>query len=695
MGDLVNQYSRLDNPLLKADNDLDWLELDSIPDKVFNPLIDTSSMIDIPDPVEEVVSHLVNPEYLHFAARILLNVELPPYQLVIIDTLWNKRSPMLIGTRGLAKSFLLAVYCLLRMCLEPGCKIVIVGNGMRQARQVFDYMARIWEGSAILRDIAGRGKTAGPHREIDRFKFELRESTCSAIPLGTGDTIRGLRANYIVADEFSSISEDVFNIVVRGFAVVAQDPIEKVKEHARIKRLKKDGLWNEDMQQSSSLRESRNQIIYSGTPFYQFNHFYKYFKRWEAIIKSRGDPDKLKEIFGEDPELIKSINWRDFAIVRVPYNYVPEGLLDPAIIAQAKASLTRTQFLLEYGGCFAADSDGFFRRSTIEAATTNKPVLVSGKLIQFTMMRTGSIDKRYVLGIDPAADADNAAIIVLELNNDHRKIVNCWTTNKAKYSQLKKRFKERGIEIDDDYYGHIARKIRQLMASFNIEKIIMDKNGGGTAVAEALGSKRNTPEGELPIFEEIIENDPKQTDEENGLHILRLLKPTNEMNAEANHGMAKDIQEKVLLFPLFDSIEMAKSSEIDDLNPSETESYEDLASEIEELKNEMTNIVNTPTSTGKENFNTPSVKGENSKKGRLRKDRYSALLYANYYSRNVSKEIQPTIQYKPIGGTKDNMVYNRENVKNQPLYQGPGIGRFQNSSWLTKNTVVKGKNRFG
>lgn len=175
------EYLQRDNPLFKADlNDLDWLELDTIPQITSVPLIDTFAYNE--DPYEDLVQYFINPEYLAFTARLLLNIELPPYQCVVLYTLWTKMAPMLLATRGGAKSFLLAVYLCLRLCLEPGCKIVVVGAGMRQSRQVFEYCKTLWEGSAILRDIAGKGDTQGPRQATDRFEFRIGQSVATFLP---------------------------------------------------------------------------------------------------------------------------------------------------------------------------------------------------------------------------------------------------------------------------------------------------------------------------------------------------------------------------------------------------------------------------------------------------------------------------------------------------------------------------------
>lgn len=178
------EYIKRDNPLFKADlSDIDWLELNNIQlDNLPNPLIESFGLDK--DPAEEVIEYFLDPNYLSFAARILLNLELPPYQGVILNTLWNKRSPMILASRGGAKSFILGVYCCLRLILEPSCKIVGVGAGLRQSRQIFEYCKAIWEGSAILRDIAGKGETQGPRQSTDRFEFRIGNNIATFIPLG-------------------------------------------------------------------------------------------------------------------------------------------------------------------------------------------------------------------------------------------------------------------------------------------------------------------------------------------------------------------------------------------------------------------------------------------------------------------------------------------------------------------------------
>ena len=51
---------------------------------------------------------LSQPEYFAFLCKHILNVDILPFQNVILQELWVRKYPMLIGSRGSSKSFMLA-----------------------------------------------------------------------------------------------------------------------------------------------------------------------------------------------------------------------------------------------------------------------------------------------------------------------------------------------------------------------------------------------------------------------------------------------------------------------------------------------------------------------------------------------------------------------------------------------------------
>jgi hypothetical protein len=297
---------------------------------------------------------------------------------------------------------------------------------------------------------------------------------------------------------------------------------------------------------------------------------------------------------------------------------------------------------------------------------------IKGEEIQFEAMLKGDPNKKYIFGVDPASEVDNFSIVVLELNGTHRRVVHVWTTNRSQHrDQLKAHLVD-----EDDFYSYCARKIRNLMRVFPCVEIALDAQGGGIAVMEALHDKDKVQEGELKIWPVIDWDKPKDTDNEQGLHILKMCQFAKyDWLAEANHGLRKDFEDKVVLFPAFDAVSLGLSAEDDNRTGRVYDTLEDCVMEIEELKNELSMIIMTQTSTGRERWDTPEIKVAAGKKSRLRKDRYSSLIMANMSARHFGAQ-QSVKQYDHYGGFANKGQ--PEKLKDDgPLYNGP--------SWFTEN----------
>ena len=600
---------------------------------------------DIENPDLHLLRLLRDPKYFGTTAKLLFDIELHPIQIAILQEFWIRPFPMFVASRGFGKSFLMALYCTLRCILVPGTKIVVVGAAFRQSKIIFEYMETLWRNSPILRSIFS-GNDDGPRRDVDRCTMRLGDSWTIAVPMGDGSKIRGLRAHIIIADEFASISPDIYETVVSGFAAVSANPIQNVKEEAKKQAMTEAGLWNDELE-AVQIKKG-NQAIISGTADYSFKHFASYWRRYKDIINSRGDKHKLEEIFkGEVPD---SFNWQDYSIIRIPYELIPKGFMDDKQVSRAKATIHTGIYNMEYAACFTEDSDGFFRRSLIESCVTNEsyPININGNPILFDVSTKGNPTLQYVYGVDPASEKDNFSIVILEVHPDHSRVVYTWTTNRSNFKDRQKT----GLINEYDFYGFCARKIRNLMKVFPCLRIGMDAQGGGVAIEEALHDPGKLEEGEILIWPVIDINKSKDTDDQQGLHILELVQFARaDWTAQANHGLRKDLEDKALLFPRFDqvSLALALDKENKDIMTADLSNLYDSESEcileIEELKNELTTIVMTQTSTGpnaRDRWDTPEIKLPNGKKGKLRKDRYSALLIANMLARQLSRTLQPT-----------------------------------------------------
>lgn len=660
--------------IIKSNFDDAWLGLGDLSQLAVppNPMIHRNES-DIENPDLHLARILRDPKYLGSTCKLLLNIELHPLQIATLQEMWIRPFPMLIASRGFSKSFTLALYSILKCSFIPGTKIVIVGSGFRQSKLVFEYMETMWRNSPVLRSIFSSNDD-GPRRDVDRCTMRLDDSWTIAIPMGDGSKIRGLRAHIIIADEFASISPDIYETVVSGFAAVSASPIQNVKEQAKRQAMIDAGVWNEEL--DTITKKMGNQAIISGTADYDFKHFAAYWKRYKTIIESKGDPLKLKDIFKE--EIPENFNWRDYSIIRIPYELIPKGFMDDKQVTRARATIHSGIYNMEYAACFVKDSEGFFRRTLIEscvASDKNNIILSSSnqKSVVFDARTKGDIKHKYIYGIDPASEQDNFSIVILELHPDHNRIVYAWTTNRSNFKDRQKT----GLTEEYDFYGFCARKIRNLMKIFPCERIGMDAQGGGIAIEEALHDPSKTREDEALIWPIIDLNKDKDTDNQPGLHILEMIQFAKaEWTSQANHGLRKDLEDKVLLFPNFDNLTLGLAMESEgksivdsDLNPL-YDSLSECILEIEELKNELTTIVMTQTSQGpnaRDRWDTPEVKLSGGKKGRLRKDRYSALVIANMLARQMSRTLDTSMTYDAIGGDTRSIGKNN----NEQMYKGP------------------------
>lgn len=617
-------------------------------DAWLNVIINEKTLYNPMEVIPDVCSHrpelyyswlLTRPEYLGLAAKVLLNINLAPFQVVILQQMWTHKFPMVVASRGAGKTYILAVYALLRALLIPNRKVVIVGSVFRQSKLVFNYIKSTYDNSPVLRSII----KDEPHFSNDRCHLTLGTSKITALPIGTGDKIRGERASEILADEFASQSKEIFETVIAGFGAVSADPMTQVRLKASQVFANYLGIeLEEDIDEYDGIG---NQIILSGTAYYHFNHFAQYWEKWKQIIHSQGEKKKLQTIFG-DQEIDDSFNWKDYCVVRLPANLLPPGFMDASQLARSKATLPSDTYQLEFDAIFSKDSNGFFKASLLEKCTANEENDIthpSGRVV-FEARVKGEKGREYVIGVDPASEQDRFAIVVIELHQDHRRIVHVWTTNSEEFKAKRKA----GIIEENDFYGYTARKIRDLMILFPCVHLAIDSQGGGKAVYEALHDTTKLKEGEHPLWEVIEEDKNKDSDGEEGLHIVEMVNfASAEYTSFANHSMKKDFEDKILLFPRFNPAISAVAAAMNKINMRQDsgesingvrlyDSYEDTIEEIEELKKELSQIVITRTAMGRERWDTPDIKISGTEKGKMRKDRYSALVMANAAARKMS-----------------------------------------------------------
>jgi len=567
-------------------------------------------------------------------------LELLPFQSCLLDMLFSYKYPMVLASRGAGKTFIYALYALLRAILIPGQQIVIVGAGFRQAKLVFNYIVKLYQSSPLLQEALQ--PYGGPKNAVDQCYIKVGSSTIFAIPLGDGERIRGLRATCILCDEFASIPEDIYEIVVQPFAAVHADPARRARMTALRERLEAMDAPDHMVQLINKTLGYGNQICISGTASYEFNHFYRKYVMYRNIIMSDGDPHAMKNAFLEgnaymsadalDDNVLKSFKHTDYAIFQLPYHGIPAGFMDDAVIANARLTLEPGRFGMEYLAKFAKDSDGVFKRSLLEEATP----IFSRDGFEVNIEIYGEKGAQYVLGIDPARHNDNMGMVVLKLTSRGYELVHCWALNQKDWPTM-------------------TQKVRDIMRRFNIVYIAMDQGGGGSSIADLLHNANFMEDGEDPVWN--MNNDDYKG--QPGKHILDMFQWNNKWVAEANYAMHTEFRHKQLLLPhrvdedeilnQYASFHRKPLSQISksekewiwaevygELNDDGDRKAHGIWDNIQILLDETVSIVKKVSESGSETFILPPLSAQE-KQGKLtdkrRRDRYSALLLAAYAAR--------------------------------------------------------------
>ena len=161
-----------------------------------------------------------NPQ--RFAAEFL-NVVLKTYQKILIFMMMHSYHFMYFASRGSGKTWLTALYCVIRCILYPGTKICIASGTKGQAMEVIskikdDFMKNYSWGSQNLCN------------EIEYISDSPNTGKCdfwngSYIHVVTAnDNARHNRANIIIIDEFRMVNLGTITTVIKKFLTAPRNP---------------------------------------------------------------------------------------------------------------------------------------------------------------------------------------------------------------------------------------------------------------------------------------------------------------------------------------------------------------------------------------------------------------------------------------------------------------------------------------
>lgn len=385
----------------------------------------------------------------HRFVKDFLHIDLRWFQKIVIYAMNMNPAFCMIASRGLGKSFLIAIYCCVRCVLYPGTKICIASGTRGQATNVLEKIRTeiIPKSNELKCELRGGDIKIAASEAIALFKNGSYIKVVTA-----SDSARGNRANVLVLDEFRMIDKDTIDTVLTKFLTASRQPGYLSKpEYAHLKD------------------QERNRQVYLSSAYFQDHWSYMKVK---SFVKNMQHPD------------------RDWFICSFPYQLaIKEKLSNREDIADQMLDedFNEIRWMMEMLAEFYGDSEGSF--FNYESVAKNRkiqypmlPGRICAKLANNTKLRIQpkTAGEKRILSVDIALMSSNkhkndaSAIFINQLlpTKASRYINNIIYTETSE-----------GLRTEEQ-----ALQIRRLYEEYECDYIVIDCKGVGLGVYDALAS---------------------------------------------------------------------------------------------------------------------------------------------------------------------------------------------------------------
>lgn len=385
----------------------------------------------------------------HRFAHDYLHLNLHLFQKILLVMMNWSSTTVFIGSRGIGKSFLSAVFCVIRCILYPGTKICIASGTRGQAINVLEKI--ILELKPNSPELAA--EIDDKQTKINGTNAQIVFKNSSYIKVVTAsDSARGNRANLLLLDEFRMIAKDVIDTILRKFLTQKRMP--------RYEALTKE-------ERKAEYAKEKNKTMYLSSAY--FVDHWSYLKCTDTC---RFMIDDRKKQF----------------VCGLPYQLsVSEGLLDAETVADemAETDFNEIKFQMEYEALWYGNTDGsFFDYNSISKNRKIKyPMLPDSLASKLGNSQNVRIPPK-LNGEIRILSADIALMTSKKNNNDATAVfINQLMPTKAGrytsnivYSDVCE-----GLRTDDQ-----ALMIRKLFDEYRCDYIVLDTNGIGLGVYDCL-----------------------------------------------------------------------------------------------------------------------------------------------------------------------------------------------------------------
>lgn len=180
-----------------------------------------------------------------------LNVHLKLFQKILIWAMMHYDAFYFIASRGLGKTYLVALFAVCRSILYPGSKIVCCSYTFKQGKEIIlkitdDFMQK----SPLLRNEISRVSTG----QNDCFVYFKNGSWIRVVV--AGESSRGARSNILIIDESRLVPQKIVDTILRPMNAAPRQPgYLRKPEYAHLSEMNKEFYLSSAFYSASEMYE--------------------------------------------------------------------------------------------------------------------------------------------------------------------------------------------------------------------------------------------------------------------------------------------------------------------------------------------------------------------------------------------------------------------------------------------------------
>lgn len=521
------------------------------------------------------------------------------FQQILINVFFMFNYTMVIASRGMGKSQIVAAALCIYCILYPGTQVVIAAGVRSQSLNVLN---------KIIDEFYPKSQNL--QNEIASFKIVPSEAYIkfkngSIIKVVTAkDSSRSARAHLVIVDEFVQVKETIINTVLRKFKAGQRRPdfFDKPKYTDKPNVPKPDNWVH--------VPKEPNREVYISSAYYKYHYSWAKFNAfYKSMIKGES-----YFVCGFPYQLPVSAGY-------YPLSQIREEMQEENFDAVSWSMEMCSEFFGESTSAFFSFKDVSTQRKLI-LPVYPKPyyAILGDPKIKYQKKRLGEIR---LLGIDVATQGgsknDATAISLLQMIP-----TNYGYSRSATYMET----------LDGGHGQDQAIRIRQLFDDLDCDFIVIDSNGSGLSVFDELSQdqydneRKTLYEAWSCINDEAMAARCRNPD---APKIMYSVKATAQFNSDAAVYLRDCMRRGKIRF-LTDEADgkewLNGSKYYQNLAVEDQVLFEAPFYQISAFVNEIVNL----------DYTLLNDKIKVKERSGARKDRYSSILYANYIAGEIERE---------------------------------------------------------